>query len=272
MKKVGFIGLGDMGKPMAKRLLKAGIPVTSCYHIRREPLEEIVNLGATAVSSPEEVARASDVIISIVRDEAQTSEVLWGQEGVMNGVKPGTIILIMSTLSPSFCQKAASEAGKKGVGVLDAPVSGASPAAEAGTLTIMVGGQSQLLEECRPILEAMGKNIFHLGEIGMGQAAKLANNVIVLTGICVATEGLALGVKAGVDLDRMLEIIRVSSGNSWVIEHWELISILKKAYKPGGTLDIMYKDLGLALDMARDLQVDLPISALATQLDVARLP
>ena len=120
MKKVGFIGLGDMGRPMAKRLLKAGIPVTSCYHIRREPLEEIVNMGATAVSLPEEVARASEVVITMVRDEAQTSEVLWGQEGVMNGVKPSTIILIMSTLSPSFCQKAASEANKKGVGCVEA--------------------------------------------------------------------------------------------------------------------------------------------------------
>ena len=272
MKKVGFIGLGDMGKPMAKCLLRAGVPVASCYHIRREPLEEIVNLGATEVSSPEEVARASEVVISMVRDEAQTSEVLWGQKGVMSGAKPGTIILIMSTLSPLFCQKAASEAGKKGVGMLDAPVSGGSPAAEAGTLTIMVGGKEQLLEDCRPILEAMGKNIFYLGDIGMGQAAKLANNVIALAGICAATEGLALGVKAGVDLDRMLEIVRVSSGNSWVIEHWKLISALKKAYKPGAPLDIMYKDLELALDMARELQVDLPIAALATQLDVGRLP
>jgi len=270
-KKVGFIGLGMMGKPMAKCILKAGFPLT-VFDAVPAPVEEMRGLGAAVASSPKEVARASDIVITMVRDDAQTQQIVLDKSGVLEGAKAGSAIILMSTLSPLFCQRVAAEASKKGVGVLDAPVSGSAPAAEAGTLAIMVGGKEELLKECRPVLEAMGKNIFYFGNVGMGEAAKLANNTIVLVNIFAATEGLALGVKAGIDIKRLLEMIKVSTGNSWVIERWDLIAGLKKSYKPGATMDIMYKDMSLALKLAKELNVDMPLANLATKLDVGRLP
>ncbi|MBI2867814.1 MAG: NAD(P)-dependent oxidoreductase [Chloroflexi bacterium] len=272
MKKVGFIGLGSMGKPMAKRLVAAGFPLTVCGHTRREPVEEMKMLGAKEVKTPKEVAQASEVIITMVRDDAQTEKVIRGEAGVMDGIKSGSAIIIMSTVSATLCQQIAGEASTKGVAVLDSPVSGGTPAAEAGTLTFMVGGSEGVLSDCRPVLEAMGKNIFHLGDLGMGQAAKLANNTIALANVFVATEGLSLGTRAGIKQERLLELIRVSTGNSWVIQHWELIASLKKAHRPGGSLDMMYKDIALALDLAKELHVDLPLAALTMQLNVGRLP
>ena len=272
MNKVGFIGLGDIGKPMAKCLLKAGFQLTVCGHIRKEPVEELRGLGADVVRFPKEVAQASDIVITMVRDDTQTEEVIWGHEGVMRGVKPDSAIIIMSTVSPLLCQRIASEAGKKGVGVLDAPVNGGTPAAEAGILTISVGGKRELLDVCRPVLEAIGSNLFHFGKVGMGQVAKLSNNIIASANIFAATEGLALGVRSGIDLEHLLEFVRVSSGNNWAVEHWNLISALKEVHKSGGTLDMQYKDMGLALNVAKEAHVELPLMAFTMQLDLGRLP
>lgn len=267
--KMGFVGLGNMGKPMSKNLLKAGHPVV-VFDIREEPVKELEAFGAKPAQSPKEVAGASDVVFSMVLDDLQTETVILGKEGILQVAKKDSVIIITSTVSPSLCKRVANEARRKGVGVLDAPVSGGSMGAEAGTLTIMVGGDGKLLKRCRPILEVLGKIILHLGSIGMGQVAKAANNAMLHHNIFGAMEGLNLAIKAGIKLERMLELVRSSTGNSWAIEHWDHYSSLKKKGPPA--LDIPYKDLKIAIDIGKEVGIDMPLASFCLQRDLYRLP
>ena len=232
-------------------------------------------MGAKAVKSPQEVARASEVIISVVRDSAQTDEVMFGPEGVWEGLNKDSIIIIYSTVAPSHCQRLAVKAEEKGVSVLDAPVSRGSTGSEARTLTFMVGGDEKVFKECLPIFQAMGKNIFHLGGIGMGQVFKLVNNMTAFVNMFGVSESVAFGLKAGLKLDRMLEVIKASSGNSWVVQNYDLMVKNRKDYQKAGfdsTDAMMYRDMDLALAYARELKTfPLPIIGLLSQFDCSTL-
>lgn len=271
-KKIGFVGLGNMGEPMAWNLVKKGYQVTVVYHTRKEPVEKIKAMGANVASSLKEMAEGSDVIISVVRDDAQTDKVIYGENGIWEGVKEGSIIILSSTINPLHCQEIAAAGKEKGVSVLDAPVSGARNASEAGMLTFMVGGDKAVFEECRPIFEAMGENIFHLGDVGMGETFKLVNNFMLFANMASASEAVALGLKAGLDLKRLLDVVKVSTGNSWVVQNWDSLVKLRKDYeqrKLASTLGMMYKDAGLGFKLAKDLGMRLPIAELVSQADIS---
>jgi 2-hydroxy-3-oxopropionate reductase len=207
--KVGFIGLGKMGEGMVKNLLKAGF-FTTVYDIRKEPLEKMERLGANVSGSPKEVALNSDVVISMVRDNSQTEQVLFGEKGVLKGMKRGCII-IMSTISPDFANRYGPKLEKEvGVHLLDAPVSGGPMAADAGTLSIMVGGEESVFKQYLPIFRTMGKNIFYCGPSEAGCVAKLTNNLIYAATMAALSEAVALGLKEGLDVSTLLGIYKVS--------------------------------------------------------------
>ena len=264
--KVGFIGLGAMGKPMAENVVRAGFDV--CVHdIRKAPVSELYKLGAKVSPSPKELAAMSDAVITMVRDDRQTEEVIYGKTGVLEGMGAGAIIM-MSTISPGIVQKLAPKT-KEGVEVLDAPVSGGVMGAEAGTLTIMVGGKDEVLDRYRPVLEAMGKRIIYCGGSGAGLVAKLTNSMIVEVTIAGILESLALAGNEGIDPDVLFSIYKTSTAGSWLIEHWDWVSELRKSYKPGGTLGLLRKDVGLAMDFARETGLSLPVVEFAHTVDLA---
>jgi 3-hydroxyisobutyrate dehydrogenase-like beta-hydroxyacid dehydrogenase len=271
--KVGFIGLGEMGKPMARNLIKNGYKLTLCGHIRKGPIEELKSLGAIVADSPEELAEANDVIVVMVRNIPQTEEVMlgegvWKGKGIWQGAKEGSIIVLCSTLKPSYCRRLAEEGKKKGVFVLDGPVSGGFPQADAGTLTFMVGGDKEAFDRCRPIFEAMGKIIYYLGGPGTGQAMKLVNNYMMVVTAYGTSEAILMGLKAGLGLEQMLEIIKVSSGNSAVIGRWNVLAEHQREYGvKAGEKSIFNKDVGLAVEFADEMGVKSDFGKLVLQSD-----
>lgn len=265
-KRVGFIGLGEMGVFMATNLVRKGFDVT-VHDLRKEQVEKLQALGANGGDSSKGVARVSDLIITMVRDDSQTDEVLYGKNGVWEGVREGSVIVICSTIDPFHCQSIAAEGEKKGVKVLDAPVSGAWHGAQAGTLTIMVGGKREAFEECRPVFEAMGKNIFYLGSAGLGALCKVVNNLLFNANWAALSEAVTLGQKAGLKLETLLNVIRVSSGGSFVVQKFDLIVTFRDN---ASQLAISDKDLGLALKVAEEAKQPVPIARLCSQLDRSR--
>ena len=270
-KRIGFIGIGEMGFPMVRNLLKAGYKV-NVYDSREEPLLEIKKYGAVIARSPKEVALSSKTIICMVRTADQLVAVFSGKEGILDGANPDAIVIIMSTVEPRVVQELSGLAKVKGIKVLDAPVSGARQGAEQATLTIMAGGPRSTYEECRPLFEALGKNIFYFGDIGMGEVAKLANNHLVLVNMLAVYEAFNLAQVAGVKMDVLVEMIKVSTGNSWVIEHWDLVKSWKEDSQrvplPGTKfrdIKTLYKDIQIMLNCARDLNVPLQLAGLSSQ-------
>lgn len=270
--KVGVIGLGQMGKGMAKNVVKSGLD-TTVYDIRREPCEELRNLGASVAESSKEVASNVDAVITVVLDEAQTDQVFFGERGAWEGLKKGHTIIISSFISPSYIRRFASRAKKeKEVDVLDAPMSGAQMGAEAGTLTFMVGGDAEVFERCRLIFEAMGKKIFYCGPIGAGQTAKIANNLCVYVNFATAVEAATLAEKSGLDLNTFLNIVNVSTGRSWATEHWDFFEERFGDRSPGASWWADVKDFPLFLNLAKETGVEVPITALCSQLDLMSKP
>ena len=263
-RRIGFIGLGTMGRPMAENLLKAGFDLT-VYARRPEPAQEMVKLGATSAGSPAAVAQKSEIVVTIVTADRDVEEVILGEQGVLGRMSDGGIIADMSTIMPSTIRRIGETAAARGVQILDAPVSGGDTGAQAGTLSIMVGGDANALEACRPIFEAMGENIFHVGGPGMGQTAKIVNNL--LGGITMAAigEAFAMGVKAGADPEVLFQVVEKSSGNSAVLQA-RIGHLLRGDREPGFMLDLMKKDIGLALNMGKELESPLPLGAIAYQL------
>lgn len=220
--KIGFIGLGDMGLPMAKRVQACGFNTTVCGHRRREPIETMKGLGATEVSTPKEVAQASGVTILMLSDDVLTGQVVLGPDGVIEGAKEGSGIILMGTLSPGFCRQVAEAGATKKLDVIDAPVTGASMRAETGELGIMAAGNKDAVEKYRAVLETMGK-ITYCGELGSGQIVKLANNMVFQTIIHATYEGIRWGMKAGADESTLVELMKSGTANSWVVQNWEFI-------------------------------------------------
>jgi 3-hydroxyisobutyrate dehydrogenase-like beta-hydroxyacid dehydrogenase len=263
-RRIGFIGLGNMGKPMAINLARAGFELT-VYDVRAEPLAELAELGAHVADSTREVGERSDIIQTVVVDAAQVEEVLLGagagtEDGALAGASAGAIFVIHSTVSPLACRKIAEAAGAKGVHVIDAAVSGAEEGSIAGTLTIMVGGDAAHVEACRPAFEVVGERIFHVGELGLGLTAKLCNNLMSLANMQTAEDALRLATAAGLDEERMIEIASVSSGDSWVLRNLLVLRETIQHHPQGveGARQITMKDLSLAAELGRDLDLDLP--------------
>lgn len=268
LRRVGFLGMGDIGLPMAKRLVTNGYEVTICGGRRREPVEVMKALGAKEVASPKEVALASDVVIGMVRDNVQTEEIVFGENGILAGAGQGSVIILMSTLTPAFCQKVAEAAKQKNVDVIDAPVSGGSAVAEKGQLVISVGGSRETLEKCRAVLATLSKAIIYAGDVGMGQVVKLTNNMAMLANMVVATEAISWGIKNGASEENILRFMREGSSNSWVLEHWEF---LKQLFKNPVTSSLAPKDLSFVMNIAHEVGQPCPMAALALEILKGRI-
>jgi 3-hydroxyisobutyrate dehydrogenase len=267
--QVGFIGIGVMGRPMTLNLLKAEHHVTIfARHPEKPEVLEVLNSGAKLAPSPRAVAMASDIVITMLPDSPQVEQVIAGPQGLFEGARKGLIIVDMSTISPAMSRKLAQQASNYGVHLLDAPVSGGSQGAINGTLTIMAGGESEIFEKARPVLEAMGKkeNIFHVGPNGAGEIIKLVNNVLCGTIAAAISESFVLGVKAGADVDAMTKIISVSTGGSWQLANQFPIRAFNGSFQPGFMTDLLYKDLGLALELAAENTVPVAMTALTRQM------
>jgi len=271
MKQIGFIGLGLMGKPMALNLVKAGYSLT-VHDINPVPVKELVSAGATAANSPREVAEKSEVLITMLTSSPHVEQVILGPSGALAGLEKGAIIIDMSTIDPMVTRKIAAVAGEKSIEMLDAPVSGAPPKAAEGTLSIMVGGKKAVFEQCQEILQVMGKKIFHVGEVGMGEVVKLVNNLIAsVTGIAIC-EGFLFGTRLGADPKTLYEVVSASAGNCWFLQtrvpYPGVIpgSPANNDFAPGFTTDLMVKDLGLIMSAAEATKTPLLATALTQQL------
>jgi len=263
--RIGFIGLGVMGKPMAKNLLKAGYSLVVCKHLDPRPVNELVAAGAQEAISPKQVAEMSDIVITMLPDSAEVEEVVLGENGLLKGARKGLVIIDMSSIAPSTSRKIAVEAERRGAEVLDAPVSGGETGAIQGTLAIMVGGREATFSKCINILRAMGKSIIRVGDAGAGQVVKLANQIIVALNIAALSEAFVLGAKAGVDPYIMYQAIRTGFAGSNVLDA-KIPTILERNFKPGFKIRLHHKDLKNALETARELKVPIPLTSLVQQV------
>jgi 2-hydroxy-3-oxopropionate reductase len=262
--QVGFIGLGIMGKPMAKNLLKAGYALT-VHNRSSEPAEELAAEGATIAGSAKEVAQSTEVIITMLPDSPDSELVALGENGILAGAREGSVIIDMSSISPLVSQKIASEASRKNIDMLDAPVSGGEPGAIAGTLAIMVGGKESVFEECRPILEVMGRSVVRVGDVGAGNFVKLANQIIVAANIEAIGEAFTLAQKAGIDPELVFNAIRAGLAGSNALEA-KAPMIMDRNFNPGFRIRLHQKDLQNALLTGKELGVPLPVTGLVQQM------
>ena len=262
--KIGFIGLGIMGKPMARNLLKAGYEVT-VFDIMGDVVEEVVSDGATAAPNCAEVAAATDKIITMVPDSTDSEKAILGPGGVLEGAKPGSVVIDMSSIAPLVSQKIAAECAKKGVEMLDAPVSGGEPGAINATLAIMVGGKQEIFDQNFDLLKTMGGNVVLTGDIGAGGVTKLANQIIVAANIAGLSEALVLAQKAGVDPERVFNAIRGGLAGSAVMEAKGPM-MLSRNFRAGFRVRLHQKDLRNVLQTAQELSVPLPVTSLLQQV------
>lgn len=261
--KIGFIGLGNMGNPMAANLIKAGYALT-VHDLRSDAAENLIALGARWADSPRAVAEVSETIITSLPGPPQIEAVLLGDQGLLAGARSGSTWVDMTTNSPELLRRIGAMAAEKGLAVLDAPVSQAVDGARAGTLTYFVGGDPAVFDQHRPVFEVLGEEIFHTGPLGTGLAAKLLTNLLWFINAVAIGEGLMLGARAGIELSTLWEVIKASAGNSWVAEH-DVPSIYRGDYDPSFTLNLCCKDLRLITDLGRELQVPLELGALVEQ-------
>ncbi len=258
---VGLIGLGLMGKPMGKNLLKAGFPLV-VWNRSKAKSDDLVREGAKAGANPREVAAAADVLITIVSDPPAVEEVLWGADGALSGLRRGSLLIDSSTISPDLARRAAAACAERGVDFLDAPVTGGTWGAEKGELVFMVGGKAEVLERAKPVLEAVGKRFFLLGPNGAGQTVKLAMNLILALQVEAFSEALALVTASGVPGERLLEVMQSSMARSGVLDV-KAPQILKNEFPASFPLRLMHKDVRLALELAKQNGVTLPSGAAA---------
>lgn len=258
MQKIGFIGLGIMGRPMARNLIEAGFSV-SVFDINTTAVDSLVADGATA-STAAEMAKSVDFIITMLPAAKHVRSVLEGTDGVFANAHSGLIVIDMSSIGPTDAQAFAEEAKKYQIATLDAPVSGGEPGAIAGTLSIMVGGEQETFKQSLPVFQGVGKDVVLVGGHGSGVTAKLANQVIVNLNIAAMSEALVLAAKAGIDIEKMYHAIRGGLAGSSVLDA-KVPLILDRNFKPGGTIAINMKDLTNVMQTAHDLDVPLPLSS-----------
>jgi len=261
---VGFIGLGIMGRPMARNLLKAGYPLL--VHSRSQgPVQALVGAGAKAANSPKDVASQVEVLITMLPNSPDVEMVALGQSGIIEGARPGLLLLDMSTISPLVSQKVGKALQSKGVRMLDAPVSGGEKGAIEGALSIMVGGEKSDFDAALPVFQALGKTITHLGPLGAGGFTKLANQVIVAVNLTALGEALTLARKAGLDRSLTLKALGGGLAGSKCLEQ-KTPNYLSGTYNPGFKIDLHFKDLGLIMESSRALGVPLPCTAVVQEL------
>lgn len=262
--RIGFIGLGIMGKPVARNLMKAGYGLT-VYNRSRGKAEELVGEGAEPAGSPREVAENCEIIIIMLPDSPQVEEVVTGENGILEGVREGALLVDMSTISPVVSKELAGKARERGAGMLDAPVSGGEPGAINGTLSIMVGGSEEDFERAKPLFDVVGETITYVGESGTGQVVKACNQIVVALTIEAVSEALVLGSKAGVDPAKVIEVLSGGLAGNRVMEvRGE--NFLKHRFDPGFRLELHRKDLGIALAAGREYEVPLPVTAIVDQI------
>jgi 3-hydroxyisobutyrate dehydrogenase-like beta-hydroxyacid dehydrogenase len=259
--KVGLIGLGLMGKPMGMILLKAGFPLT-VWNRTASGADELVAAGARLAQSPRELAANSELVLSIVSDPPALEEVLWGQNGAMQGFQRGSIYIDSSTVSPTLARKVATACQERGVRFLDAPVTGGDWGAKKGELVFMVGGDAATLTDAEPVLRVLGKKWFHLGPNGAGQTIKLAMNMILALEVDALAEALALVTAAGLQGEKLVEVMQSSMARSGVLDI-KSQNLLKGDYTPSFPLRLMHKDMRLALELAQQIHVELPATEAA---------
>lgn len=264
MQMVGFIGLGAMGGPMAHNLIKAGIPLV-VHDLSTSKCAEFQRLGAKVANSPADVARHAKTIVCIVETTAQVQSVVAGENGIMRTASAGHNIACMSTASPSELQRLADELAAHGVGLVDAPVSGAPEGATAGTLTIFAAGSDEAIKAFDTVFGIMGRNIFKLGRVGQGTAAKLINNMLFQVNNVAVAEAMALGSAAGIDLQMLFDMVKVSTGHSVAFE-LRAPRMISGDYSPGGKVDISYKDQELETTMAKELGVPILLAPVTQQV------
>jgi len=262
--RVGFIGLGIMGRGMARNILKAGFPLR-VWNRTASRMDELAAEGAGPASSPGDLAFHSDIIITCVSDTPDVEQVLLGEGGVIHGARPGSLVIDMSTISPRATQRIAAQLAERHIHMLDAPVSGGSEGAARGTLSIMVGGDVTQFERALPVFQAMGTTITHLGPIGAGQTTKLVNQILVVGHALAMSEALLFAQAGGVDLRKALEAVSGGAAGSWMLSN-RGPQILVRDWRPGFTIDLQQKDLRLVLQEADRLGVPLPGTALIHQL------
>jgi 3-hydroxyisobutyrate dehydrogenase len=263
-KRVGFIGLGIMGMPMAHNLIKAGFGVV-VYNRTASKTERIVSEGARKADSPRELASEASVVITIVSDTPDVESVILGENGVIEGIKPDSVVIDMSTISPQATLGIAARLGEKGVHMLDAPVSGGEQGAINSALSIMVGGDAEVLKRCQPIFEAMGKNIIHVGSNSMGQTVKLMNQILVTGTLNAVVEALVFAQKSGVDLEKAISAVEGGAAGSWQLTNLAP-RIIRRDFDPGFMINLMQKDLNLVMETAGELGVPLLATSFVQQM------
>ena len=260
---IGFIGIGQMGRHMAKHILDAGYDLT-VLDINKDAATHLLEAGAKWCDTPKAIAELCQLVITSLPMPQDVEHVVYGPEGLKSGWKAGDIYVDMSTNSPSTIRRIAEDARGMSVDVLDAPVSGGTRGAEMGTLAIMVGGNPSTLEKIRKILETMAQKIFPVGEVGCGNIAKLINNMIALTCSSISAEGFVLGVKAGIDPQTLWDIINISTGSNWALQQYNS-GVLQGDFSPSYRLSLGCKDIGLATDMGKEYRVPLPVASVVEQ-------
>jgi 2-hydroxy-3-oxopropionate reductase len=261
---IGFIGLGIMGKPMARNLIKAGYSLV-VHNRSRAAVEELINDGAQAAGSPKEVAECSDVIITMLPDSPDVELVYTSDQGVFAGAKPGMLLIDMSTISPIVARKLAASAQDRGCDMLDAPVSGGEAGAIGATLSIMIGGVSSAVERAMPIFQSLGKNLVHVGDAGAGQVTKAANQIVVGTTIAIVSEALVLAAKAGVDPAKVRQALLGGFAQSKILEaHGQ--KMLDRNFKPGFRIRLHEKDMKIALAAGFEYGVPLMVTSQVAQM------
>ncbi|MEM8502784.1 MAG: NAD(P)-dependent oxidoreductase [Cyanobacteria bacterium P01_D01_bin.1] len=262
---VAFVGLGTMGAPMALNLLKAGYSVTA-HNRSREKEQPLVKAGAAASPTPQSAATDADIIITCVSDTPDVEAVVLGNSGIIHGAQPGALVIDMSTISPSVTRSIAARLAEEAVHMLDAPVSGGSEGAQKGTLSIMIGGEVEDVEKARPVLSTMGSTLTHVGTIGAGQTTKAINQIVVAGTYWSVAEGMALGLKAGLDMEKVVQAVGSGAAGSWGLTN-RSGNMIANEYPLGFRVRLHQKDLEIALEAARELGLPLPVAAYVEQIE-----
>jgi 2-hydroxy-3-oxopropionate reductase len=262
--KIGFIGLGIMGKPMSKNLLKAGYELVVMDR-NQQAVDEVVAAGAKAVATPKEVAQQTDIIVTMLPNSPHVKEVVLGENGVLEGAKKGAIVADMSSIAPLVSRELAKKLAEKGVEMLDAPVSGGEPKAVDGTISVMVGGKQEAFNKCYPILKAMAGTVVRTGEVGAGNITKLANQIIVALNIAAVSEALVLASKAGVEPELVYQAIRGGLAGSTVLDA-KAPMMMDRNFKPGFRINLHIKDLNNVLETSHEVGVPLPLTSAVMEM------
>lgn len=266
---IGFIGLGAMGEHMVRALRKAGYPVTSCAHKRREALERLKADGVVEAADPAAVAAASEIVVLCVPDSPQVEEALFAQRGLLEGLRAGSLVIDMSTISPISSKRFAERLAERDIAFVDAPVSGGPARAKEGTLTIMVGASDADFARAEPLLKAMGTP-YHLGPVGMGETVKLVNQIIISNVMIANVEALVFAKKAGANLEAVRKVIATATGSNYVLDQWLPKTWFSGGFEGGFAMDLLRKDVAAALDAARAMGFPMPATGLSYQLYTAR--